>query len=727
MPNITAYRQLESSDCGITCIRIIAKFYGKNIPLKYLREKCDSSRIGISLKDITTCTESLGFKTTALKVPVKNVYHMPLPAILYWEQRHYVVLYKINHNKDTFYIVDPAQGKICFKKNDFYHYWMEVGNNGIAVLLAPTQKFYDINFGKDKCRKKGLFKLLIKSIVLYKRNFSIAILFISLATIADIILPILFQYTIDIGIGNKDINLVWLLVFSQFCIFLGNYISNNIVDIVLTKTGLKISIELVSKYLTKLINLPMSFFDRKISTDLIQKVDDQNRVKNFLVNMPDTTFFTFVNIIVFSGMLIHYNFTTFTIVFISTLISFIWVSLFVKKRREVDYSYFSYSSENRNNIYELVNGMAEIKINNAQQIRISIWNSIQQKLNKLSLKIAFMDLSINSGNILFLRLKDILITGLCATMVIKEQMTIGTMMTISYIIGRLTSPVSNLINSVNTIQDATISYERLNEVMTDQPQSKFPYTKINTPDNIDNILEFKNVSFKYPGSYSQYVIKNITTTIPLGKVTAIVGASGSGKSTLIKLMLGFYTPQCGTIHSGLYNISEINNDSWLKECGVVMQSGYIFSGSILDNIALSDSTPNIIKARNAAKIACIDGFFETLPMGYNTKIGVNGLDLSGGQKQRLYLARAIYKNPKLLFLDEATSSLDASNERNIINNIISYYKNRTIIISAHRLSTIKNADKIIYLDNGKIKEEGTHEQLINLKGLYYTLVKNQLS
>lgn len=726
MHRINAYKQLEYSDCGITCIRIIAKYYGKDIPLRVLRSLSDSSRIGISLSDIVNCTKNIGLDTISVLVNTEEIYRMPLPAILHWEQNHYVVLYKIDKKRNKFYIADPAQGKISFLGSDFFNYWKGDNKNGIALLLSPTQSFYNNKYQDSPSRKLGLWHLLKSSLLKYRGSFLLVMLFITIVVIADVALPMVFRRTIDEGIENKDIGLVWMLILSQLGIFVGSYVANIITELILTKLGLKISIELINEYLVKLVRKPMSFFDRKINPDLIQKIDDQNRIKNFLVRMPDTIFFTFVNLVVFSGLLIYYNCIIFTIVVAGTFLSYLWVMIFSRKRKELDYSYFTCSSMNRNNVYELINGMAEIKINNAQNNRVSIWNSIQEKINKLSIQSALLEMTVNSGNTLISRLKDLSITGICATLVIQEQMTLGTMMTISYIVGQLARPISNIINSITTIQDASISYERLDEVINSE-ESFDKVTSLNSDIIEKNItLKLNNVSFKYPGSFSPFVITDLSTSIPHNKVTAIVGASGSGKTTLIKLMLGFYVPQYGNIFVGNQDLSDINNDNWLKRCGVVMQAGYIFSGTVLDNIALSASTPDLAKAKKAAMIACIDSFIENLPMGYNTKIGINGIELSGGQKQRLYIARAIYKNPDLLFLDEATSSLDANNESTIIHNLVKYYKNKTVVISAHRLSTVKNADKIIYIENGRIIEEGTHHELLSLKGRYYTLVKNQL-
>ncbi len=479
---------------------------------------------------------------------------------------------------------------------------------------------------------------------------------------------------------------------------------------------------MMSEYLGKLIRLPISFFDRKVNSDLIQKLDDQNRIKNFLVSMPETTFFTVINLVVFSVMLVYYSGLVFLVFLAATALSFGWTRLHLRRRKAIDYAYFSYSAENRNNVYELVNGMQEIKVNNAQTTRVAAWNTVQQKINRLSMQSALTNLSINGGNTFFVRMKDILITGICATMVIRGRMTIGEMMTISYIAGRLAGPFSNIIDSVSTVQDAAMSYERIDEIMN-RPQTDTPTIK--APDEgVD--IRFEDVSFKYPGSFSPYVIDGFSAVVPTGKTTAIVGASGCGKTTLVKLMLGFYVPQRGHAYVGQTDMADLDRDDWLRHCGVVMQNGYIFSGSILDNIALADAKPDLERAREAARIACIDDFFDDLPMGYHTKLGVAGIELSGGQKQRLFIARAVYKNPQVLFLDEATSSLDANNEAQIVHRLAEYNKGRTVVVAAHRLSTVRHADNIIYMEKGKIAEMGTHEELVARRGPYFRLVKEQL-
>lgn len=714
---------MEHSDCGITCIRIVARYYGKKVPLKTLRELCDVGRMGISLRDIMQCTRKLGFRSEAVKIHLADVERMPLPAILYWDQRHYVVLYRISRGGRLFHIADPARGKVRLGRDDFMRHWQAHDGSGMAIVMDPTDAFFEKSYPKESGCGKGLWRMLRGAVGRNKAVFGTVLLLATFGMAADVVTPVLFQRTVDDGINGRDIGLVWMLVLGQFCMFVGNYVSGSIADLLLTKMGLRMGVRMMGEYLQKLIRLPVSFFDRKVSADLIQKLDDQNRLKNFLLNMPETIFFTTVNLVVFSALLVWYSRTVFLIFLIATLLSFGWTRLHLRRRKSIDYSLFSYSAENRNNVYELVNGMQEIKINNAQQTRVAVWNEVQAKINRLSMKSAYLNLSIGSGNLFFSRIKDIAMTGICATMVIKGSLTIGEMMTISYIAGRLSGAFSNIVSMPGTLQDASMSYERLDEVLNKPEETRAECMAANVA---DEDLRLENVSFKYPGSYSPLVIKNFSAVVPHGKTTAVVGASGCGKTTLIKLMLGFYAPQVGRVSIGDASLLRIDNDEWLRHCGVVMQNGYIFSGTILQNIAIADASPDIEKAREAARVACIDDFFSSLPMGYHTKLGVAGLELSGGQRQRLFIARAVYKNPQVLFLDEATSSLDAGNESSIVENLANYNQGRTVVVAAHRLSTVRRADNIIFMSRGELVEQGTHDQLVARRGAYYKLVKEQL-
>lgn len=723
MPRITAYQQLEHSDCGITCIRIIAKYYGREIPLKTLRELCDMGRMGISMRDITGCLERLGFKAAAVRVGIKDALRMPLPAILYWDQRHFVVLYRISKDGGTFYLADPAQGKVRLSQEDFLRHWRSHEDGvGLAAVMDPTDAFYEKEYEHQTGWCRGLLRMMRRTVSDHRRGFAAVILLTLVSMAGDVVLPIIFQRTIDDGISGRDIPLVWMLVGSQLLVFIGNYVAGNAAELVLTRMGLRMSIRMVNDYLGRLIRLPIAFFDRKVNSDLIQKLDDQNRIKSFLVSMPETIFFTVANLLVFSGMLIYYSPLVFLVFLVATGLSFLWTRLHLRRRKAIDYAFFSYSSENRNNVYELISGMPEIKINNAQTTRVAVWREVQEKINRLSMRSALLGLSIGAGNTFLSRLKDILITGICATMVIRSRMTIGEMMTISYVAGRLTGPFSNIVEAAGTVQDAAMSYERIDEIMSG-PLDERP-EEVVSGDDVS--IRFDDVSFKYPGSYAPYVIRHLTACIPQGKTTALVGASGCGKTTLIKLMLGFYVPQEGHVFVGQDDMGNLDREDWLRYCGVVMQSGYVFSGTILDNIALSSERPDLERARSAARVACIDDFFDSLPMGYHTKLGVAGVELSGGQRQRLLIARAVYKNPRVLFLDEATSSLDANNEAAIVRHLAEYNEGRTVVVAAHRLSTVRHADNIIYMEHGEIVESGTHEQLVTLRGAYYRLVREQL-
>jgi ATP-binding cassette subfamily B protein len=681
---------------------------------------CDMSKIGISIQDILDCTKRLGMFSKAVNITIEDIQNMPLPGILFWNQNHFVVLYKIDRKHRKYYVADPAQGKIVFSEENFKRYWLGDNNRGIVILVAPDKGFSDIKFEKDTHRK-GIINMMKETVFTHRCPFAMVIIFTIVALCAEIALPLLFQQTVDRGIASKDIGLVWMFVLGQLLVFVGSYVSNIVVELIVTHLGLNMSIRMMRKYLTKLINLPLSFFDRKQSSDLIQKAEDQNRLKEFLLNTPTSAFFTFLTLMIFSGLMIYYNYKILLLFIGVTILSMGWSVLFMHKRKQIDYTYFSYASENRNNFYELVNGMPEIKTNSAQNIRVGIWNETQEKINKLTIKSTNLRIIMNGGVTFMTRIRDIAITGICATLVIKGTFTFGVMLTINYIVGRLSAPFSTLIASFSSVQDASMSYERLDEILNNE-ESIVADTEIGAEKDI----ELRNLSFKYAGSKSPMVLKNLNATIAYGKTTALVGASGCGKTTLIKLLMGFYDPYEGDIVVGDKSLRDINKDNWIGRCGVVMQNGYVFSDSVSANIALCDKKPDILRVKEAACLAQINSFIERMPMQYSTRIGATGVELSGGQKQRLLIARALYKNPEILMLDEATSSLDANNERLITENIQRMRKGKTMVVAAHRLSTVKNADKILYMEDGEIVEQGTHDELLALKGKYFQLVKNQL-
>lgn len=525
----------------------------------------------------------------------------------------------------------------------------------------------------------------------------------------------------DYGIANKNINLIWSLVISQLFIFIGNYSSNAFSEFILNKIGLSISIKMLVNYLSKLSTLPISFFAKKVNSDLIQKVEDYNRIKNYLLSIPDTFILNTISLLTFSILLIYFSTPIFLIFVSASLINLIWTFSFLRLRREIDSSLNTRIAENRNNLFEFIEGIEEIKAYNAYSTRLAIWNKIQQKINSLSNKAIKLRLIQNGGNNIISRLRDIVITGICAVFVTKDYISIGTMMTISYIIGRLSAPFSSIFFSVNASQDALLSFNRIQEI-SDWVGNKLTYEN-KCP--LCNFIDLRNVSFKYPGSGSPLVLNNINLQISKGQIVAFVGESGCGKSTLLKLILGFFSPTSGHINSGVLNDNFDFADYINHNISIVLQNGSIFSGSILSNIGLADEVPDIDKAMFAAKLACLDNFINSLPLGINTKIGKTGLSLSGGQIQRVLIARALYKKPDILILDEATSSLDAITEHKIMNNIFNEFSDKTIIIAAHRLSTIRHADKIFVLKNGNLVEEGSHEELLSLSGHYKDLIKNQ--
>jgi len=714
------FRQIEHSDCGLTCIRMIAKSYGKRIPLKYLHSISDLNRLGMSIKDIKACLNNIGMDATAVQIRNEHIANMPLPAILYWQQRHFVVLYKYNHKKGKYSIADPAQGKIIYGKSDFLKYWMPEGKDtGLAILAEPNELFYEKEYEKENTFRE-FCSYLIQFFNPYKASFFLALLITLIIMAADFAIPLLLKQTVDEGIALNDLNLIITLLLSQLSITIGGLVAANGMNFILTKIGLSINLDMVNTFLEKLSRFPLSFFDKKVSSDFVQKIEDQSRIKNFLLYFPNSMFTIILTVLVFSALLLHYSVLIFVIFIVLSFLEVLWNALYLNKRKTLDYAFFTASSENRNHAYELTNGMADLKVNNAEFVRIRKWKETQKEINGITIKSLWLNIAQNGGQSVIMRVKDLLVTGIGAMMVMSGDLTIGTLMTLGYITGRLSQPFTTLGASISSLQDAVLSYQRIDDVIHDDAENR------GTEEIVNSSIVFDNVSFKYAGASSPYVINNINLTIERGKITAIVGESGCGKSTLIKLMLGFYIPQKGILTIGGHNVADVDNHNWLGHCGVVMQEAKIFSGTILENVSLSNSAPDITRVNTLLETVGLISFIKTLPMGVYTKIGVSGIEMSGGQKQRLMIARALYKNPDFLFLDEATSSLDASNERAIVSKINDLGKSKTIVIAAHRLSTVQNADKIIFIKDGKVTEVGNHLELIARKGDYWRLVKNQL-
>ena len=539
-------------------------------------------------------------------------------------------------------------------------------------------------------------------------------------------IPFVLQRIIDKGIGNKDLHLIVLLLLAQVGLFIGNLISNFLSNTILFKTGLQIGLDITTSYIIKLTRLPISFFDTKLGTDLLQRLNDEDKIKTFLTYTVNNIVLMGLNFLVYSSILLYYNASIFLIFIFFVSLTIIIAKITLIKRKLINYSLFTKYSEKRNVEFELTVGMMEIKTNNAHKLFTDKWENIQQKINSLSIKNLYLEYCLGSGTSFLNILRDIVITGSCAYLVINGQMTLGIMMTITYVLGSLSGTVTQVTGFIKGYQDSKLSYERIEEIQKVQEENDKCDITLADSTRIESGFFLENLSFKYTGTFNPYVLNNISVKIPVNRVTAIVGASGSGKTTLMKLLLSFYYPQKGNLYLDGQKMFRIDTNEWHKRCGVVMQDGFIFSGTIAKNIALHEEKPDLKRLEEAAKIACIDVFINRLPMKYNTKIGNAGIDLSGGQRQRILIARAVYRNPDFIFFDEATSSLDANNEQKIMNNLRKFYKGKTVVIIAHRLSTVKDADNIIVLDKGRLAEEGTHDSLVCQKGIYYCLVKNQL-
>ncbi len=714
------YRQLEHSDCGLTCIRMIARHYGKRIPIGYLQGISDLSRLGMSIKDIVNCADKTGIDSVAVQIQPRHLKTMPLPAIIYWQQCHFVVLYKYRKSNGRFYIADPAQGKMAYKEDELVSYWIPEGNDkGLAILMEPNDDFASHEYPRESI-VRDFFKYLFTFFKLHRSKFLIALLITMVIMSTDFAIPLLLRKTVDEGIGLKDINLVISLLLGQLAISIGGLVSSSGMDLLLTKTGLGIHLQMVNTYLERLARLPLSFFDKKISSDFIQKINDQSRIKDFLMTFPNTTFVMLLTMIVFSVLLFHYSPLIFTLFIGMSCLEIAWNASFLNRRKTLDYAYFINSSANTNHAYELTNGMSDLKVNNAENARIKKWKETQDAMNSISMKSSWLGIAQGGGHNVLSSIKDLTVSGIGSAMVISGDLTIGTLMTLGYITGRLSKPFTTIGSSISSLQDALLSFQRIGDVVNDCGETG------GTERFSEASVSLDNVSFKYAGAASPYVIKDMSLEIERGKMTALVGESGSGKSTLIKLMLGFYIPQKGVLRLSGHDVGEIDNQDWLKHCGVVMQEARLFSGSLLDNISLSDTKPDEKKAMDLLESVGLSDFVNTLPMGIHTKIGPTGIEISGGQKQRVMIARALYKNPDLLFLDEATSSLDANNEKSIVNRINALCKGKTIVIAAHRLSTVQNADKIVFIKDGQVSEMGTHRELLSNRGDYWKLVRNQL-
>lgn len=720
------YRQPDNKDCGPTCLRIISKFYGKTIQLQQIRNLSETTREGSSLLGLSDAAENLGFRSLGVQIDFSTlVEEVPLPCIVHWNKQHFVVVYKIDKT-GKIYISDPSYGLITYEKQEFIKFWIGENANenteeGIVLILETTPAFFQTEF--DDQESKASFSFLSRYLFKYKSLvFQLAIGLLA-GSLMSLILPFLTQSIVDVGIQNQDLNFIYLVLIAQVMLFLGKMGIEVIRSWILLHLSTRINISIISDFFIKLMKLPISFFDTRMTGDIMQRINDHHRIEQLLTNSSLNTLFSLVNLIIFSIVLLFYDYRLFLVYIIGAVLYVVWITFFLKKRKELDYKRFSQVSQEQSKVIELINGMQEIKMHNAEKQKRWGWEFLQVKLFKIQIKSLSLEQWQSVGGNFINQIKDILVSFLSAKLVLEGNLTLGMMLSVQYIIGQLNSPLMQLIDFIKQTQDAKISLERLGEIhdKEDEENADEQYTSEIPQQDI----EVRKLSFRYIGS-DAFVFENLNLSIPYQKTTAIVGASGSGKTTLLKLLMKFYEPNEGEIKLGNTNLKNISPRTWRDHCGVVMQEGYVFNDTIAQNIAVGEDYIDKIKLRKAVEIANIKDFVEGLPLSYNTKIGNEGVGVSGGQRQRLFIARAVYKSPEYIFFDEATSALDANNEKVIMENLEKFFKGKTAIVIAHRLSTVKHADKIVVLDRGKVVEEGNHSELVAKKGEYYRLVKNQL-
>ncbi|MFM9908542.1 MAG: peptidase domain-containing ABC transporter [Chitinophagaceae bacterium] len=807
----TLYKQPDSMDCGPTCLRMVAKYYNRAISLQYIREKTQIGKEGVNLLGISEAAETIGFRTQSVKLNYASlIKDAVLPAILHWNQNHFIVLYKVKQKsffrrKEILIIADPAKGLINYTPTEFVQHWISNKENGeeegIALLLEPTPAFYAFDDDSEAplSARRGAggeaafsFKNIFSYITPYKKLVFQLFVGLGVASLLQLFLPFLTQSVVDTGINTANIHFVYIVLLAQLALFAGRLAVEFVRSWILLHISTRINLSILTDFLIKLMKLPVGFFDSKKTGDIMQRMNDHSRIESFLTGSSLNVLFSLLNLVIFSVVLAIFNVYIFGVFAIASVLYAVWVILFLKKRKQLDYKRFDIAAKEQSAVIQLVQGMQEIKLNGVERPMRWSWERLQARLFKLSMRGLSLNQWQQAGAFFINEGKNILITFLSAKAVIDGQMTLGAMLAVQYIIGQLNSPIEQMIGFVQSWQNAKISMDRLNEIHTMEdeepsyktflqelpasfarqlvggksaivgaddstikystelyPSSELLSELIISPEPVLSLsqhacIDFRNVSFTYAGAGNEPVLRNINLQIPKGKTTAIVGVSGSGKTTLLKLLLKFYEPQRGEISLSAANsplslrrgaggevgaatpLTTISHKRWRRHCGVVMQESFIFSDSIARNIAVGEDRPDINKLWHAVEIANIREFIESLPLGFNTNIGAEGNGISMGQKQRILIARAVYRDPDFIFFDEATNSLDANNETKIIQNLESFFKGRTVVIVAHRLSTVKHADQIVVLNQGCINEKGAHQELVNLKGEYYTLVKNQL-
>ena len=714
-------RQLDIMDCGPACLKMICKFYGKYYSLQHLRDLCGITKEGVSALDLSYASENLGLRSLSVKCTIDDLLQkIPLPVIIHWDNSHFVIVYKTNVKNHKIYVADPAKGYITYSAKEFQKKWYKSEEEkGVLIAIEPQASFYEKTAEQQEGRRKT-FESFLGYLRPYKKNFITLFVVMLLVTILQGFLPFISKAVIDVGIQTHDINFINIVLIANIAIYVSILLANLVRDWILMHITSRVNIALISDYLIKLMALPITFFENKMTGDILQRANDHERIRSFIMNNSIGMLFSTLTFVVFAIILAVYNTTIFYIFIGGSILYVVWVMAFLGFRKKLDWEYFELVSKNQSYWVETIEGVQDIKINNYERPKRWKWEDIQAKLYKVNVRALNVNNLQNTGAQFIDNIKNLTITFFCAKAVIAGEMTFGVMISTQFIIGMLNAPVVQFIQFIIS----KISFLRLNEIhQLKDEQEGVGENSMDLPSSKDIVL--KNVSFQY-SLHSNLVLQNVSLIIPEGKVTAIVGNSGSGKSTLLKLILRLYKPSYGEIMIGNMNINNIGLKQWREKCGTVMQDGKIFNDTILNNIVLDDENIDYERLKKALDTANIAQEIERLPMGYQTKMGEHGRGLSGGQKQRILIARALYKNPDYLFLDEATNALDTINEQKIVEALDNVFKDKTVVVVAHRLSTIRKADQIVVMQNGMIAEIGNHESLMKLEQKYYQLIKTQL-